>query len=115
MSMPVSSEAIAFSVGMDPDEEIEFVIPCSPWLEDGETIVSYTVTPSAATTAAGISLQDDNLIESSTSIEIWPVVSLAQQTNARYDTRAYYDFDVQFTTNSSPIARKRNLTILIIS
>lgn len=116
--MPTPPTAFAFEDGLDPHEELDFVIPCGPILEDGEEIDSYTLTVLAESAALGLTImsgggRDHELVEDNTAIALWLEIADAYKTNAAFDgTGASLPMEVTLVTNSAP-ARTRQFTCLV--
>lgn len=51
----------------DPDAALDYKFNWAEWLEDGETIATYTVTPNSA----NITVDDDMLSDANTSVTVW--------------------------------------------
>ena len=116
--MAIPATAVAFEQGLDPHEELDFVIPCAPVLETDEAITSYTLTPLAEAVALGLTImsgddRDDELIEDDRSILMWLEIDDAYKTNAAFDgSGSRLPMEVTIVTNSSP-ARTRQFTLLV--
>ncbi len=116
--MAIPPTATAFSQGIDPHEELDFIIPCGPVLEADEEINSYTLTPLAEAVALGLTImsgggRDHNLIESNRSILMWLEIDDAHKTNPAFDGAGVrLPMEVTIVTNSNP-ARTRQFTALV--
>lgn len=116
--MATPPTAFEFEEGLDPHEELDFVLPCEPILEEGEEIASYTLTLLAESVALGLTImtgsgRDHALVETNQSILLWLEVDDAYKTNAAFDgTGVSLPMEVTIVTNSSP-TRTRQFTALV--
>lgn len=116
--MATPPTAFEFAEGLDPHEELDFVVPCDNRLETGEEIASYTLTLLAEATALGLTImsgdgRDHQRIESNRSIELWLEIADAYKTNAAFEGAGVsLPMEVTIVTNSSP-ARTRQFTALV--
>jgi hypothetical protein len=76
----------------------------SDWLQSGETISSYVMSASALNSASLISIIDDYLSDSNTSVTVWI---------GGGDIFGNYTVNCKISTSSSPIAREDEKTIYI--
>ena len=116
--MAIPPTAFVFEEGLDPHEELDFIVPCDPLLETSETIDSYTLSLSAEAAALGLTImsggdRDHALVESDQAIRMWLEIDDAYKTNAAFDgTGTNLPMEVTIVTNSSP-ARTRQFTLLV--
>jgi hypothetical protein len=115
--MPAPARAVAFDEAVDPKDELDHIIPCSPILEDGEEIASYTLTLLAEAVALGLTImsgsgRDHALAESNQSIKLWLTIDSGSQADPAFDDIVNLPIEVTIVTNSSP-ARKRQFTALL--
>lgn len=116
--MAIPPTATAFAQGLDPHEELDFVIPCGPVLELGEEIDTYTLAPLSEAVALGLTImsgggRDHDRIESNRSILMWLEIDDALKTNPDFDGAGVrLPMEVTIVTNASP-ARTRQFTALV--
>lgn len=116
--MAVPPTAVAFAQGLDPHEELDFIIPCAPVLESAEEISTYTLTPLAEAVALGLTImsgssRDHAKIEGNRSILMWLEIDDGFKTNVSFDGGGVrLPMEVTIVTNSSP-ARTRQFTALV--
>lgn len=116
--MAIPPTAAAFAQGLDPHEELDFVIPCAPLLEIDEAIDSYELTPLAEAVALGLTImtgggRDHARLEDNRSILMWLEIDDAFETNAAFDGAGVrLPMEVTIVTDSYP-ARTRQITLLV--
>ncbi|MDE8654768.1 hypothetical protein [Novosphingobium album (ex Liu et al. 2023)] len=116
--MAIPPTAATFADALDPMEEMDFVYPAGPLLEEGEEIASYTLALRPEAIALGLTImtgggRDPALIEGSTAILFWLAIDDDFKTDAAFDgTGTSLPMEVTFVTNSAP-ARTRQRTILV--
>lgn len=103
---------------LDPSDKKEEVLNCALILEPGERIASYTITLSAASLAAGMTIANSGgrqpaLINEDTAIRIWALMDPSQAENVVFDgVGITLDGKLHIVTDSSP-SREDEQTFLI--
>lgn len=116
--MAIPPTAVSFSDALDPQEELDFEIPCSPILETDETIASYTLTLLPEAVALGLEImsgsgRDQALTSGNTGIAFWlQIVDEYEDDAAFEDTGTSLPLELTIVTNSSP-PRTRQRTFLV--
>ena len=116
--MAIPPTAAVFPSGLDPHDQLDFVIPCGPILEAGEEIASYTLALYAESTALGLTIMNDPgrehaLTEDARAILLWLEIDTALENNAAFiGGGVRLPMEVTIVTNSNP-SRRRQFTCLV--
>lgn len=116
--MAIPPTAAVFGKALDPQEELDWIIPCAPLLEAGEEILSYTLTVLPEAVALGLTImsgggRDHGLVEGNQSILVWLEIDDAFESNAAFDEGGInLPMEVTIVTNSDP-RRTRNRIFLV--
>jgi len=114
----MATPATAKNIGtLDPNEELDFLVPLAPVLEPGEEIASYTLELLPEAVALGLTImtgsgRDHALALENTAIYFWLNIDPDFIGNAAFDGGIALPMQVTAITNSDP-ARKRQRTFLV--
>lgn len=125
--MTVSLSPLKWQAALDPSDKVDYTIDLvGRLLEVGETVQSYTLTLSAASTAAGLTIGSGayatalgSIVNgvftagSGTVLRIWFSIDPTHVNDTAFDgTGVWLDIQLQVTTTNSP-ARIRDRTLLL--
>ena len=115
--MAIPADAARFTRALDPHEELDFLAPCEPLLETGETIASYTLSVTAEGALLGLTImsgagRDHGLTNGNTAVKFWLTIDALEKDDVAFDAGAALPLLLTFETSSTP-SRTRQRTMLI--
>lgn len=119
--MPNPANAKKFEDPMDPKDRVEFLVNLdgpTGLLETGETVASYTLTPSPEAVALGMQIGTGTYAPSQptpTQILFWVEFSAGFHNNASFDAGVDLGIQVEITTSSVPARRRERTAIITVA
>lgn len=119
--MALPPDTRAFAQIMDPQEILDYAIPLSPLLEEGEGVDAFTVTPFAESLAAGLIVlgiadgyPDPEIVfeEGEPMIQLWFTISALHENDVAFDSLTELPLQLNFTTDNNP-PRERDRAMIL--
>lgn len=111
--MAIPPTAATFARTLDPNEQLDWLMPCAPLLEAGEAIDTYTLTLLPEAVAMGLTIMSHELVDGDRSIKLWLTIDDAFQADPAFDgAGTALGMEVTLVTNSTP-PRTRQRTALV--
>lgn len=121
MALPPNTQR--FGNVMDPQEVLDYTLPCAPLLEIGESIDDFDITPFAESIALGLVIlgdadgyEDPSIVETGQSIKIWFTIDGAHENNVAFDDGGTdLPLQLHFSTDSDPVRERDRAFILPVA
>lgn len=114
--MTISLNPLKWLQALNPGDEVDYTFDLAGnLLETGETVQSWSLTPSAASLAAGLILGSGQYTSSLTGtvLKFWFSIDPAHVSDTDFDgTGVWLDMTLEVTTTNAP-PRIRNRTLLL--
>lgn len=106
--MAIPSTAVVLAESMDPSDVLDFAINCSPILDSGDSITSYTIV--AAAEAALLGLQVNSSLIADAVVYFWLSISPGKSMDAAFTLGASLPLELTLTTQGG---RKLQRTVVV--